>query len=45
MDVTMIDIYVLLVIFGVSLVLGGILAGVTYLLKVVFDRIREELKK
>ena len=44
MDVTMVDIYVLLVIFGVSLVLGGILAGVSYLLKVTCDRIREELK-
>nr|DAM57173.1 MAG TPA: Lipopolysaccharide assembly protein A domain [Caudoviricetes sp.] len=41
----MVDIYVLLMIFGVSLVLGGILAGVSYLLKVVCDRIREELKK
>lgn len=45
MDVSMVDIYVLLVIFGVSLVLGGILAGVSYLLKVACDRIREELKK
>lgn len=45
MDVTMIDVCVLLVIFSVSLVLGGILAGVSYLLKVVFDQICEKLKK
>nr|DAH54650.1 MAG TPA: Lipopolysaccharide assembly protein A domain [Caudoviricetes sp.] len=45
MDVTMVDIYVLLVVFGVSLVLGGILAGVSCLLKAAYDRIREELKK
>lgn len=40
----MVDIYVLLVIFGVSLCLGGVLAGAVYLLKAACDWIREELK-
>lgn len=45
MNPTMTDLYVLLVIFGVSLCLGGVLAGAAYLLKAVCDWIREELKK
>lgn len=45
MDPTMTDVYVLLVIFGVSLCLGGVLAGAAYLFKAVCDWIYEELKK